>query len=188
MVVILAGYKMWKLEAKKPQIIKNLHHFFFLRMYKMVVEITKETWEKSGIKTVKHYSEKENIIELWQKMSDVETQIKHSNIGDVALKRIKKYYGKKNKKRHARRKTKIQIMFWRQNRYWKTGIYSIEKLTRDIIERCRLPEAIELGKKLGYIHDDIMVWEETSIAEKIIKLLPNENIVLNKNFNGVNLV
>ena len=157
-------------------------------MHKMVVEITKETQEKWGIKAVKHYSEKENIIELWQKMSDVETQIKHSNIGDVALKRIKKYYGKKNKKRHARRKTKIQSMFWRQNRYWKTGIYSIEKLTRDIIERCRLPEAIELGKKLGYIHDDIMVWEETSIAEKIIKLLPNENIVLNKNFNGVNLV
>ena len=29
-----------------------------------------------------------------------------------------------------------------------------------------------------------MVREETSIAEKIIKLLPNENIVLNKNFNG----
>ena len=29
-----------------------------------------------------------------------------------------------------------------------------------------------------------MVWEETSIAEKIIKLFPNENIVLNKKFNN----
>ena len=29
-----------------------------------------------------------------------------------------------------------------------------------------------------------MAHEETSIAEKIIKLFPNENIVLNKNFNN----
>ena len=27
------------------------------------------------------------------------------------------------------------------------GIFIIEKLTRDIIERCKLPEAIELRKK-----------------------------------------
>ena len=33
-------------------------------MYKMAVEITKETWEKCGIKTVKHYNKKENITEL----------------------------------------------------------------------------------------------------------------------------
>ena len=41
-------------------------------MYKMVLKITKETWEKCGIKTVKHYNKKENIIELWNKMSDIE--------------------------------------------------------------------------------------------------------------------
>ena len=64
-------------------------------MYKMVVEITKETWGKCGIKTIKHYNEKENIIELWQKMSDIETQLGHSNIADVVLKRIRKYCGKK---------------------------------------------------------------------------------------------
>ena len=29
-----------------------------------------------------------------------------------------------------------------------------------------------------------MAHDETSIAEKIIKLFPNENIVLNKNFNN----
>ena len=29
-----------------------------------------------------------------------------------------------------------------------------------------------------------MVWEETSTAEKIIKLFPNKNIVLNKKFNN----
>ena len=46
-------------------------------MYKTVSEITKETWEKCGIKTVEHYNAKENIIELWQKVSDLETQIKH---------------------------------------------------------------------------------------------------------------
>ena len=57
------------------------------------------------------------------------------------------------------------------------------ELARDIIEGCKLAKAIEVRKELGYNHDDIMVWEETSIAEKIIKLFPNENIVLNKKFN-----
>ena len=56
---------------------------------------------------MKHYHKKEDIIELWQKVSDLKTQIKHSNICDIALKRIKKYYGKKNKKHHGKRKTKI---------------------------------------------------------------------------------
>ena len=42
----------------------------------MVLKITKETWGKCSIKTVKHYHEKEDIIESWQKMSDVETQSK----------------------------------------------------------------------------------------------------------------
>ena len=37
---------------------------FFFCMYKMALKITKETWGKCGIKTVKHYSEKEDIIEL----------------------------------------------------------------------------------------------------------------------------
>ena len=66
----------------------------------------------------------------------------------------------------------------------ETGIFIIEKLTRDVIQRCKLPEAIELRKKLGYNHDDIMIWEETSIAEKIIESFPKENIELNKKFNN----
>ena len=66
-------------------------------MHKMVLKITRETWEKCGIKTVKHYNKKEDIIELWNKMSDIEIQLKYSNIYDIALKRIKKYYGKKSK-------------------------------------------------------------------------------------------
>ena len=65
----------------------------------------------------------------------------------------------------------------------ETGIFIIEKLTRDIIERCKLPEAIELRKKLGYNHEDIMIWEETSVAEKSIKFFPKENIALHKKFN-----
>ena len=76
-------------------------------MYEMIVEITKEILEKCGIKTVKHYHKKEDIIQLWQKVSDLKIRIKHSNICDIALKRIKKYYGKKNKKHHGKRKTKI---------------------------------------------------------------------------------
>ena len=66
----------------------------------------------------------------------------------------------------------------------KQAIFIIEKLTRDIIECCKLPQAIELRKKLGYNHNDIMVREETSIAEKIIKLFPHEKIGLNKKFNN----
>ena len=61
----------------------------------MVVEITKETWGKCGINTIKHYNEKDNIIELWQKMSNIEIQLGYSNIADVVLKRIRKYCGKK---------------------------------------------------------------------------------------------
>ena len=66
----------------------------------------------------------------------------------------------------------------------ETGIFIIEKLTRDKIERCKLPETIELRKKLGYNHEDIMVREETSIASKIIKIFPHENFMLNKKFNN----
>ena len=80
-------------------------------MCKTVLEITKVTWEKCGIKTVKHYNEKENIIKLWQKMSDVEEQTKHSNIAGVVSKRIRKYYGKKNKRHYKKRKTKTQSIF-----------------------------------------------------------------------------
>ena len=62
------------------------------------------------------------------------------------------------------------------------GVFIIAKLSCDIIERCRLPEAIEVRKEVGYNHDDVMVQEETSIAEKI-KLFAHEN-VLNKKFNN----
>ena len=70
----------------------------------MVLKITKETWEKCGIKTIKHYNEKEDIIELWNKMSDIEIQLRHSNIYDIALKRIRKNCGKKTKRHYRRRK------------------------------------------------------------------------------------
>ena len=114
-----------------------------------------------------------------EKVSDVKTQIKHSNICDVALKRIKKYCGKKTKNITEEEKQKYKAFSDAE-----TGTFIIEKLTRDIIEHCKLPEAMELRKRLGYNHDDIIFWEETSIAEKIIKLFRNENIVLNKKFNN----
>ena len=63
----------------------------------MVLKITKETWEKCGIKTVKYYNEKEDIIELWQKMNDVKKQTRHLNIAEVVLGRTRKY--EKNKKK-----------------------------------------------------------------------------------------
>ena len=116
---------------------------------------------------------------MWNKISDVGIQLRHSNIYHIALERIKKYCEKKTKDIAEEEKEKYKAFFKDE-----TGIFIIEKLTRDIIERCKLPKAIELRKKLGYNHDDIMVREETSIAEKIIKLFPKENIVLNKKFNN----
>ena len=119
---------------------------------------------------------------MWNKISDVEIQLRHSNIYHIALERIKKYCEKKTKDIAEEEKEKYKAFFKDE-----TGIFIIEKLTRDIIERCKLPEAIELRKKLGYNHDDIMVPEEISIAEKIIKLFSNENIALNKKSNNTNL-
>ena len=58
-------------------------------------KITKEIWEKCDIKTIEYYNTKEDILELWQKMRDVKIQTNHTNIDDVALKRIRKYCGKK---------------------------------------------------------------------------------------------
>ena len=84
--------------------------------------ITRETWGKCGIKTVKYCNKKTDIIELWNKMSNIEIQPRHSNIYDIALKRIRKYCGKKYK------------TFFKN----ETGIFVIEKLTRDIIEHCKL--------------------------------------------------
>ena len=107
----------------------------------MVLNITKETLAKCGIKTVKYYNEKEDIIELWQKMSDVKTQTKDSNIAEVVLGRIKKYCGKKAKSISKGKKQKYKAYF-----EGETGIFIIETLTRDIMEHCRLPEARELRK------------------------------------------
>ena len=92
---------------------------------------------------------------------------------------LKKYCGKKTKDNTEEEKQKYKTFSKGEK-----GIFIIEKLTSDIIERCKLPEAIELRKKSRHNHDDIMVWEETSIAEKIIKIFSNENIALNKKFNN----
>ena len=83
----------------------------------MVLKITKETWKKCGITTLKHYNEKENIIELCQKMNDVKRQTGHLNIADTALRRIKKYCGKKTKditekeKKNTKHFLKIKMVF-----------------------------------------------------------------------------
>ena len=136
-------------------------------MYKMVVEITKETWEKCGIKTVKHYNKKEDIIELWNKMSDIEIQLGYSNICDIALKGIRKYCGKKTKDITEEEKQKYKAFF-----EGETGFFIIEKLACDIIECSKLPEAIELRKKLGYNHDDIMFEKKHQQQKnKITKIL-----------------
>ena len=112
-------------------------------------------------------------------MSDIEIQLGHSSIADVALKRIRKYCGKKIKDITVEEKQKYKAFFKGEE-----GAFIIEKLARDIIERCKSPKAIELRKKLGYNQDDIMAWEETSIVEEVIKLFSIENNVLNKKLNN----
>ena len=104
----------------------------------MVLKITKETWEKCGIKTIKHYNKKEDMIELLNKMKDVKIQTNHTNIYNIALERIKKILWKKTKDITEEEKEKYKAFF-----EGEAGIFIIEKLTRDIIERCKLPKAIE---------------------------------------------
>ena len=77
-------------------------------------------------------------------MSDVEIQLRHSNVADIGLKRIRKYCDKKTKYITEEEKQKYKAFFKGEQ-----DVFIIEKLARDIIERCKLPEAIELRKKLG---------------------------------------
>ena len=54
-------------------------------MQQLVLKSTRETWEKCGITILKHYNEKENIIELWQKMNDVKRKTGYLNIADIGI-------------------------------------------------------------------------------------------------------
>ena len=72
--------------------------------------MTKETWGKCGITTIKHYNKKEDIIELYQKMNYVKRETEYLNISDTALRRINKYCGKKIKDMTEKEK-KIQSIF-----------------------------------------------------------------------------
>ena len=110
----------------------------------MVLKITKGTWKKCGIKTVKDHNKEKNIIELLHKMSDIKTKLGYSNIDDVALKRIRKYCSKKTKDITKEEKEKYKAFF-----EGKESAFISEKLTHNTIERCKLPKAIELRKKLG---------------------------------------
>ena len=76
------------------------------------------------------------------KMGNVEKQTNHSNIADIVLRRIRKYCGKKTKSIAEKEKQKYKAYFEGEK-----GIFIIEKLTCDLIERFKLPEAIELRKK-----------------------------------------
>ena len=64
-------------------------------VFKMIVKITKDTWESCRIKTIKYFNEETNKIELWLKTSDIKEKLTYSNIADFAPRRIRKYWGKK---------------------------------------------------------------------------------------------
>ena len=68
------------------------------------------------------------MTELWQKMRDVQIQTNHTNIADAALKRIRKYCGKKTKDITEEEKNIYKAFF-----EGEAGVFIIEKLTRDIM-------------------------------------------------------
>ena len=63
-------------------------------------------------------------------MSDVEEQTNHSNIAEVVLRRIRKFYGKKTEIITEEEKQKYKVYLEGEK-----GFFIIEKLTRDVIER-----------------------------------------------------
>ena len=115
--------------------------FLCVCMYKMVVEITKETWEKCGIKTLIYHNKEEKINELWHKIGHIEIQLEHSNIADVVLKRMRKCCGEITKNITEEETDKYKASFEGEE-----GAFIVEKFARDVIESCKLPEAIELRK------------------------------------------
>ena len=67
----------------------------------MVLKITKETWEKCGIKTVKFYNKKKRYNwTMANKMNDVKLETGHLNISDTALRRIKDITEKEKNTKH----------------------------------------------------------------------------------------
>ena len=60
-------------------------------------------------------------------MSDVKTQTKHSNIAEIVLRRIKKYYGRKIKNISEEEKQKYIAYIEGEK-----DVFVIQKLTRDI--------------------------------------------------------
>ena len=61
----------------------------------------------------------------------------------LPLKELESIFAKKTKDITEEEKQRYKAFFKNEK-----GIFIIEKLTRDIIERCKLPEAIELRKKI----------------------------------------
>ena len=103
------------------------------------------------IKAINYYKKEENGIELWLKISHVGTERGPSNIVNAALRRIRKCYSKKTKSITKEENEKYKAIFEGEE-----GAFIIEKLAHDIIERCKLPKGIEIRKKLGYNHGNIM--------------------------------
>ena len=58
-----SNFNWWKQSKLLSTLCHQKKIIFFLCKYKMVLKITKEIWEKCGIKTVKYYNKKESIIE-----------------------------------------------------------------------------------------------------------------------------
>ena len=88
---------------------------------KMVVEITKETWEKCGIKTIKHYKWKREYNGIVAKNEPYWNTTWAFKYCWCCVKENQKILWQK-KQHQIRRKRKIQSIFWRWSKYfycWK---------------------------------------------------------------------
>ena len=106
-----------------------------------MLEITKETCEKCGIKTIEYHDKEKDIIELWQKMSNVEKQQIIQILQMLHLRESENIVVKNQKKLQKKKNKNIKYIFKVKQIY-----FIIENLARDIIEPCKIPDTTKLKK------------------------------------------
>ena len=133
-------------------------------MYKMV-EITKETWKKCGIKVIILNGKK------WLNEKHIEDQLKHSN-----LPAVKNQYSSELKKQRQ----EIQNC----GKYQRCRRFLKEDFAMQIIMDCRTTAAVNFKTKLGFNQHDPIMTQEQSVLSKIVTLFAAEEKILQYNVLG----
>ena len=69
--------------------------------------ITKETWERCGIKTIDFYNSKKSVRKFRLKMGVIQNKLDHANVTELRKKELKGIYGKKKRRCYKARKRKV---------------------------------------------------------------------------------